>query len=195
MPQLPVHTVDTAPPPAFQPAFEACGCFLELACCCFPPPFGPPPSCSGGAVGLGSEDQAGHLKILLLLRQPHKSEPNVWGVPGGKLHLDVGEMAEQAMARELQEETGLSLDALSEPGLRECGRVYVRYPEQGMDFVYHMFKARLKPFQGQQQRQPPLISIDPREHKSYRWATLEEALELPLVRGEVECIALAYPEK
>jgi len=89
MPQLPVHTVDTAPPPAFQPAFEACGCFLELACCCFPPPFGPPPSCSGGAVGLGSEDQAGHLKILLLLRQPHKSEPNVWGVPGGKLHLDV----------------------------------------------------------------------------------------------------------
>ncbi len=31
------------------------------------------------------------------------------------------------MARELEEETGLALNALAEPQLRPCGRVYVRY--------------------------------------------------------------------
>ncbi|ELR22690.1 uncharacterized protein ACA1_081810 [Acanthamoeba castellanii str. Neff] len=111
------------------------------------------------------------------------------------------------MARELEEETGLALNALAEPQLRPCGRVYVRYPE--VDFVYHMYKARLV-----ERHQPPSIRIDERcaakirqmnassklttthvrEHKTHRWATLAEALELPLVRGEVACIELAYPQ-
>jgi 8-oxo-dGTP pyrophosphatase MutT (NUDIX family) len=45
----------------------------------------------------------------------------------GLLHLPQGETAEEAMARELEEETGLALNALAEPHLRPCGRVYVRY--------------------------------------------------------------------
>lgn len=124
------------PPELFNPAFEACGCFLEH---------------TAPQNHQGDDDEAvTNLQILLLLRQDHKSEPNVWGVPGGKLHLGQvrhewdgthfvqilfttglmlaqGETAEEAMARELEEETGLALNALAEPQLRPCGRVYVRY--------------------------------------------------------------------
>jgi 8-oxo-dGTP pyrophosphatase MutT (NUDIX family) len=119
-----------APVPSFRPAFEACGCFVECG---------------------GSGERELPLQILLLLRQDHKTEPNVWGVPGGKLHLSQvsldaslhspcslsgdderlvraqGETAEAAMVRELEEETGLTLAALEEPHLRPCGRVCVRY--------------------------------------------------------------------
>lgn len=36
------------------------------------------------------------------------------------------------------------------------------------------------------------LAIDPTEHIEYQWMTLREALTLPLIRGEAECIRLAY---
>lgn len=66
--------------------------------------------------------------------------------------------------------------------LQFMGKVYIRYPE--MDFVYSMFEASLKNY--------PAVVIDPAEHTEYRWMTLETTLELPLIRGEHECIHLVY---
>ncbi len=62
------------PPELFNPAFEACGCFVEH---------------EAQQIREGDDEEVvtKNLQILLLLRQDHKSEPNVWGVPGGKLHL------------------------------------------------------------------------------------------------------------
>ncbi len=54
-----------------------------------------------------------------------------------------------------------------------------------MDFVYWMYEARLECL-------PAAIVIDPVEHTEYRWMTLQEALTLPLIRGEDECIHYIY---
>lgn len=69
--------------------------------------------------------------VLFLKRQPHKSEGNKWGVPGGK--VEKGETADQAVLREVREETGIDLAGTP---LKYFGKVYVRYLE--IDFLYHI---------------------------------------------------------
>lgn len=117
-------------------------------------------------------------KVLFMKRQPHRSEPNKWGIPGGK--LEKGESAQQAAIREIKEETGLDLPS----NVQHLGTVYIRYPE--VDFVYHMYGHDLHDY--------PHILFDPVEHAEYRWITIKEALQLPLIRGEDECIYLVYGE-
>jgi len=117
--------------------------------------------------------------VLFLKRQPHRSEPSKWGIPGGK--LEKGETAHQAVLREIKEETGLNLPH----DVEHLGTVYIRYPE--VDFIYHMYGHDLEAY-------PAQVVIDPQEHEECRWMTLGEALELPLIRGEDECIYLVYGE-
>ena len=93
-----------------------------------------------------------------------------------------GESPTQAMIREFQEETGLSLAASQ---LEYVEKVYVRYPD--FDFVYHMYKTKLF-------SKPARIRISLQEHLQYRWISLKEALKLPLIPGEDECIYLIFPE-
>ncbi|RDI45816.1 NUDIX hydrolase [Falsibacillus pallidus] len=45
-------------------------------------------------------------KFLIVQRSPHDSGGGTWEFPGGK--LDFGEQLESALAREIEEETGLS---------------------------------------------------------------------------------------
>ncbi len=116
-------------------------------------------------------------KFLFLLRQPDKSCGNTWGIPGGK--LDAGDTALQAVIRELAEETALTFQ---EHELEELQTVYIRYPNG--DFTYTMFRTVLSHAKD--------IRISPAEHSEARWLTLEQALELPLIPGEDECIFLAY---
>jgi len=117
--------------------------------------------------------------VLFIKRHAHCSEPNKWGIPGGKLEKD--EAAHQAVVREIKEETGLHLPL----EVKHLGTVYIRYPE--VDFIYHMYGHDLSDY-------PEQIVIDPQEHQEYRWMTLREALQLPLIRGEDECIYLVYGE-
>ncbi len=117
-------------------------------------------------------------QFLFLKQQPFDSEANRWGVPGGR--IEKGESAVEGCIREVYEETGIDLGA-SPPHF--LGKVNIRYPE--VDFVYHMFEARLE-------CAPGMILIDPAEHTEYRWMSLETALEFPLIRGEEECIQLVY---
>jgi mutator protein MutT len=113
--------------------------------------------------------------VLFMKRQPHRSEGSKWGIPGGK--LEKGETAEQAVLREIKEETGLGLPL----SIKYFGKVYIRYPE--VDFIYHMYGHDLDDY-------PAQVFFDPVEHTEFRWITLGEALQLPLIRGEDECIHL-----
>ena len=113
------------PPPNFNPKVEVAACFIHV------------------------EDQ-----VLFLKRQPHKTEGDMWGIPGGR--LEKGESAQEAVIREIQEETSLEL---SSPLIKSFGKVYIRYTH--VDFIYHMFEYRLKEF-------PAQIKIDPIEHTEYR---------------------------
>jgi 8-oxo-dGTP diphosphatase len=115
--------------------------------------------------------------VLFMKRQPHRSEPSKWGIPGGK--VEKGETAHQAVRREIKEETGLDLPH----DVKHLGTVYIRYPE--VDFIYHMYGHDLNDY-------PAKIEIDPVEHEEYQWMTLGDALKLPLIRGEDECIYLVY---
>lgn len=137
------------PPENFQPKMEVVGCFIKVG-----------------------------EQFLFLKQQPYDSEPNTWGVPGGKLGKT--ESAEEGSMREVYEETGIDLREIP---MHFKGKVYIRLPER--DFIYYMFEASLEYF-------PKKIIIDSAEHTEYCWMTLETALKLPLIRGEVECIQLVY---
>jgi 8-oxo-dGTP diphosphatase len=116
--------------------------------------------------------------VLFLKRLPDKSEGSKWGVPGGK--VEKGETASQAILREVFEETGI--DLAGKP-LKYFGKVYIRYPE--VDFLYYMYAHDFEELKNQ-------VIINPDEHDEHRWFTLAEALQLPLIRGEDECIYLVY---
>jgi 8-oxo-dGTP diphosphatase len=70
--------------------------------------------CAGAVV----TDAAGRL---LLIQRGHEPEAGLWSLPGGR--LEPGETAEQAMIREVREETGLTvqpvrlLGEVEQPGL------------------------------------------------------------------------------
>ncbi|TSC53137.1 MAG: pyrophosphohydrolase [Parcubacteria group bacterium LiPW_72] len=116
-------------------------------------------------------------KILLLFRNSHKLEGNKWGVPAGKIHL--GETEQEAMVREIKEETGLEI--LPEK-LDYFHKVYVRYPDY--DFVYHIFFLKLD--------SEPMIKINPREHKEHAWVMPQDALNMKLVSDLDGCIKMYY---
>lgn len=116
-------------------------------------------------------------KILLLHRDDKKSEGDTWGVPAGK--IDAGEDPESAIERELREETGL---AISRDKIEYLTKVFVRYPDY--DFTYHMFRTELE--------SPSEISINPEEHKAFRWVTPKDALAMELIRDLDACIRMYY---
>ncbi len=137
------------PPADFSPKMEVAACFIKVG-----------------------------KNFLFLKRQSHKSEGNLWGIPGGK--CERGETTLDTVLREIKEETALDI---SNRSLKYFGKVYIRYPE--IDFIYHTFECPL-------QNYPTDLVIEQVEHTEHRWVTLEQALELPLVRGEAECIYLLY---
>lgn len=136
----------TKKPEAFKPKFEVVSCFVEY-----------------------------QNKILLLLRQDHKSEPNTYWVPAGK--VSSWENINEAILREISEETGLKLDDLN-----YFKKVYVQYPTY--EFIYHIYHKKLK--------EQPQIKINPEEHKEYIWRSPQEALEENLIQELDTCIKIFY---
>lgn len=119
-------------------------------------------------------------RFLLVKRSPGKDEGNTWCIPGGK--LEKGETAQDAVLRELYEETGLSLTTL---GLFYIGQLFVRKPH--IDFIFHMFHFSM-------QSLPKDILLN-KENEEFRWVTLEETKVLPLIIGGKECLDFIYREK
>jgi 8-oxo-dGTP pyrophosphatase MutT (NUDIX family) len=115
-------------------------------------------------------------KILLLHRQDSKPQGNTWGVPAGK--VDEGETREDALVRELEQETGNAYSACP----IYFKTVFVRYGNY--DFIYHIYYMQLA--------EKISIEINPKEHKDYCWVSPEEALKLRLIEDEDACIKMFY---
>src|ERR1035437_2042022 len=114
-----------------------------------------------------------HGKILIGQRVPEQSHPRKWEFPGGK--VEPGESPEQALARELEEELGIS-GASGELMARYC----FTYP--GKDQIELIF-FRVRQFSGEPQS---LIFHD------LRWHPKSELDGLDFVEGDREFIRGIY---
>jgi len=119
-----------------------------------------------------------NARYLFLKRHPSKIEGGTWGIPGGK--IEKGESSLEGVIREVKEET--TIDLCLYP-VRHLSTVFIRYPK--VDFTYHMFETKLEEL-------PSKVVISEEEHSDYVWIYLHEALALPLIPGEDECIFLSY---
>ncbi|CUI17350.1 putative nudix hydrolase [Candidatus Protochlamydia naegleriophila] len=111
-------------------------------------------------------------KLLLLQRHPLKSHGNTWGVPAGK--LEENEDPPSALVREMWEEIGV---AIEKEHLEAIKTLYIR---DSQDFIYHMFYLSLDT--------EPAINLGLMEHQDFRWATVDQALQMHLMPGEHETL-------
>nr|MBI5456093.1 NUDIX domain-containing protein [Candidatus Levybacteria bacterium] len=115
-------------------------------------------------------------EFLLLKRQPEKSHPNKWALPGGK--ADGNETPQEAIVRESIEETEIDLS----DRVKFFKTMYERYLEA--DFVYHIFHALLD--------KKPEVVLSP-EHTDYKWVSPSKALQMDLIEDLDICINMVYP--
>lgn len=81
------------------------------------------------AVGIIKDEQD---RILVTQRPLHVPHPGLWEFPGGK--LEANETAEAALAREIQEEVGLTV-----LGSKFLGQITHQYPDKAVQLlVYHV---------------------------------------------------------
>ena len=113
-------------------------------------------------------------KLLLLKRGPTESEGKTWGVPAGK--IEGAETPDQGAVRELLEETGISI---SIGDLQAFGKLYIRKPH--VAYVCHLFRIAMQ--------KAPMVSLSD-EHTDYKWVSLAEAHEMPLISGAKEMLRL-----
>jgi ADP-ribose pyrophosphatase YjhB (NUDIX family) len=101
----------------------------------------------------------------ILLVKTHKWS-GLYGVPGGK--IEPGETLEQALRREIREETALEIDAVRLAMVQDC----ILHPEFHVPrhFILINFVARAL---GRE------VSLND-EAEEYRWVGLRESLALPL---------------
>ncbi len=112
-------------------------------------------------------------KILLLKRHPHKFQGNTWCIPGGK--AEFGEEPKMTVVREIKEEIGLNL---ADSQLEKMGILYFRFSIA--DFVFQMFCYHLL--------KDPTLHLNLSEHIEFKWVTISEALQLPLMLGEMDIL-------
>lgn len=117
----------------------------------------------------------------MLKRSLQSPQGGLWtAAPGGK--LEKGETPLSAAVREVLEETGLNLDRNK---LTYKGEFYFRFPD--VEFVLHVFHCHLDRFSK--------IVLDPNEHSEFQWTSVSEALQMPLMRGGIECLNTVFPDK
>jgi 8-oxo-dGTP diphosphatase len=113
-------------------------------------------------VGAVIKDEAGRL---LLIRRGHEPSAGLWSLPGGR--IEPGESDQQAVAREVLEETGLRV---------ECGRLLGRAELPGPDGSVIDVGDYLAVVTG-----GDLAAGD--DADDARWVTAAEMHALPLTRG------------
>ncbi len=125
-------------------------------------------------VGAVVKDEAGRL---LLIKRGHEPGAGLWSLPGGR--IEPGETDQQAVAREILEETGLQVT---------CGRLVGTAELPGLDGAMIDVRDYLAVVTGGE-----LAAGD--DAADVRWATAAELARLPLTKGLAEFLAArdAYP--
>jgi len=102
-------------------------------------------------------------KLLLLKRAPTMTyKPGSWDLPGG--HLKVGELFEECLAREIEEETGLRIAPPRLLGIHNSVGPYLQ-----AIFACEVIGAHHP------------VRLRPHEHIEARWVALEELAQLELI--------------
>ena len=125
-------------------------------------------------VGAVIKDAAGRL---LLIKRGHEPGAGLWTIPGGR--IEPGETDEQAVAREILEETGLRV---------ACGRLVGTAELPGLDGAVVDVRDYLATVTGGE-----LAAGD--DAADVRWVTAAELARLPLTNGLAEFLAAGgvYP--
>jgi phosphoglycolate phosphatase-like HAD superfamily hydrolase/ADP-ribose pyrophosphatase YjhB (NUDIX family) len=118
----------------------------------------PPIATVGGLIF----DDAGRV----LMVRTHKWS-NLWGIPGGKIKY--GEPSEEALRRELKEETNLEIGDIRFVLVQDC--IHSKEFYRDAHFILLNYTCRCA---GE-----PAIKLND-EAREYRWVTLDQALSLPL---------------
>lgn len=111
---------------------------------------------------------------ILLLRRAGPYAGGAWGIVTGS--IEPGEMAAQAIRREIREETGLDIEKLYTTGLTES---FYFAPDEVIDLM-PIFLARL-----------PAVTDVTLDHGSdaYRWCEHDEAVSLMTFAGQRRAVA------
>jgi ADP-ribose pyrophosphatase YjhB (NUDIX family) len=125
-------------------------------------------------VGAVIKDAAGRL---LLIRRGHEPGAGLWSLPGGR--IEPGETDQQAVAREILEETGLRV---------ACGRLVGTAELPGLNGAVADVRDYLATVTGGE-----LAAGD--DAADVRWATAADLTCLPLTNGLAEFLAArgVYP--
>lgn len=127
-------------------------------------------------VGAAIFDPAGRVLMI----RTHKWSDK-WGIPGGKVKW--GEPAEDALRRELREETALEVEDIRLVLVQDCIHSEEFYRDE--HFVLLNYACRT--------RTPNAVQLN-EEAQEHRWVALDEAFKLPLNRPTQRLLeALAAP--
>lgn len=119
----------------------------------------------------------------MLLVKSHKWN-DLYTVPGGKVEL--GETCEQAVIREVKEETGLEVENARFVCIQET--IFSDQFWKQAHFVMHDYCVDLKPGV----KEEDVLLND--EAEAFIWVTFEEAMELPLTRETKKLLEVALFE-
>ena len=125
-----------------------------------PPNFSPKHSASGCIIRSGK-------KVLFLQRKPKNYGETVWAIPAGK--IEQGESPEQALKREVKEETDLDLE-----NFYQLKKYEIRLHKKNYDFTYFLFEANIP--------ENSKVKISD-EHINYKWVDIDKVNELELESG------------
>jgi 8-oxo-dGTP diphosphatase len=116
---------------------------------------------------------------VLVVRRARPPADGLFSLPGGL--VETGETLTQAVAREIAEETGLTIDPVALAGFREA---IMRDSDERVErhFVILSFAAR---WQGGE----PVLN---EELSEARWVTHEELLRLPTTPGLADIVGCAF---
>ena len=103
-------------------------------------------------------------KLLLLKRSKGEFNPEKWDLPGGT--LEKGETLEEALLREIQEETGLEVEVEKIIGTAEFSKESKNFDGEKRGLRYLTYCS------GDSE-----VKLNKKEHQDHMWLSLEEALE------------------
>jgi len=117
-------------------------------------------------------------KVIILKRQKTKSQGDMWGLPSGK--IEKNEKPEDAMQREIFEETGLKIE---KEKIKFIKKIFVKYKDY--DFIYYIYSTKLE--------SKPEIKISLNEHQEFKWIKPETSLKMKnIIQGLDYCVKLVY---